>query len=341
LKREKKKRESKIQLRNMSSELINNLNTSITYLYKYVLLTIYILGNFGNIFSFLLFLRKSWRKKVCVFYFQVALFFNTCYLNCTTIGLTLINGFSFLFHNQNNFMCKGYFYFSFVFATISPTILILASIDRLLISSQNVDTRLYSSKRLAYFSISVSIIFWILVNIHLLFKVNMQQPYPFLRYCYYDSSEQYLNIVSISSTSIHVIFFVLMIALCLLSFKNVKQIRIISSHQRQVTRSMTKKDFQLLRCLFVQDLVFILFGMLIIINYLYMTATSYQTRTVLRSTIENFLKYLFNLFYAVPFAADFFVFILVSKAFRSECKRIVCRTVRKRTESIQNNEHRF
>ncbi|CAF3684379.1 unnamed protein product, partial [Adineta steineri] len=56
------------------------------------------------------------------------------------LGLVLLNGFNVNLQNSNVIVCKLYFYASFLFAALSPTILILASIDRLLISSQNVDT---------------------------------------------------------------------------------------------------------------------------------------------------------------------------------------------------------
>ena len=80
------------------------------------------------------------------------------------------------------FYVNYFIYVSFLFSTLLPTILILASIDRLLISSQNVDTRLYSSKRLAYFSISISTFFWIVFNFHILIKVNIQELYPSVFY---------------------------------------------------------------------------------------------------------------------------------------------------------------
>ncbi|CAF4264335.1 unnamed protein product, partial [Adineta steineri] len=64
-------------------------------------------------------------------------------------------GYNIAAQNNNVALCKIYIYVAYICATCSPTVLILASIDRLLISSQNVDTRLYSSKRLAYFMISI------------------------------------------------------------------------------------------------------------------------------------------------------------------------------------------
>jgi hypothetical protein len=231
-----------------------------------------------------------------------------------------------------------YFYVSFVFATLSPTILILASIDRLLISSQNVDTRLYSSKRLAYFSISISIVFWIIFNTHTLIKVNIQEKDPFHFVCYYDFSK-YHDFVTYSSSIIHVVFFLLMIILCMFAFKNVRRIRSISREKQHQIRSMTKKDFQLLRCLFVQDIIFIIFGMLIILYYIYYVITKSQIETARDKALIHFLNKFFASLYAIPFSTNFFVFVIVSKAFRHELKRTIYKIIGKELIPIREKDN--
>ena len=140
----------------------------------------------------------------------------------------------------NVFICKIFFYTPFLFSTILPTVLILASIDRLLISSQNVDTRLYSSKRLAYFSISISTLFWFIFCFHALVKVNIQEISPSSFMCYYDFSEFYLHFVSYSSLIINSLFCIIMIILSIVSFKNVRHIRALP-RQRGEIRLMTKR----------------------------------------------------------------------------------------------------
>ena len=318
---------------------LNQLNTTIMYIYKYVLLVIYISGNIGNMISFLIFLKKSWKKNVCVFYFKFCLLFNTCYINCSTLGFILINGFHINFQNSTQFVCKIYFYLTLLFGTLTPTILIFASIDRLLISSQNTDTRLYSSKRLAYFSISISTFFWTIYNIHALIKVNIQQIYLGVFTCTYDLSMAYLNFVTYSLATIHLAFFLLMIILCLFAFKNVRRIRAVPRTTRiREFRSMTKKDFQLLRCLFFQDILFIGFGMLLIIYYTYYAITKDQARSILEQGVLNFLSKFFTFLYAIPFCANFFVYILVSKAFRYEVKRAIYRVMRKQLHPIREEE---
>ncbi|CAF1565200.1 unnamed protein product [Adineta steineri] len=256
------------------------------------------------------------------------------------LGLVFLNGFNISLQNSNVLLCKLYFYASFLFATLSPTVLILASIDRLLISSQNVDTRLYSSKRLAYFSISISTVFWIVFNSHALIKVNLQEFAPFYFVCYYDLSSIYLGFVSYSIAGINVILDILMIVLCVFAFKNVRRIRSIPREKRNQIRSMTKKDFQLLRCLFVQDVVFLIFGTLISTFYVFDAITKYQNGTILQQGIRNFLYNFMTFIYTASYSTNFFVFIIVSKAFRQELKRTIYKIIGKDLVPIREEENR-
>ena len=222
-----------------------------------------------------------------------------CYINCGILGIIFVNGFEISFQNSNVVLCKVYFYISTLFATLSPTVLILASIDRLLISSQNVDTRLYSSKRLAYFSISISTVFWIIFNSHALIKVNIQEIYPSYFVCYYDLSNSYLNFVAYSTAVINVIFDVLMIILCIFAFKNVRHIRAIPREKRNQIRSMTKKDFQLLRCLFVQNIVFIVFSSPISIYNVYDVYNKRSNTNNVGSNNSQFFRTILLLFFMI------------------------------------------
>ena len=157
---------------------IAELNMISTYVYRYANLTTYLVGNIGNALSVCVFLQKSWRKNVCVFYLLIDLLLSTIYLNSSILGTTLIVGFNINLLNSSTVLCKLFFYTSLWTVMLTPTILILAGIDRLLISSQNIDTRLYSSRRLAYFSVSIGTCFWLLFTLHVLIKVSVQQFGP-------------------------------------------------------------------------------------------------------------------------------------------------------------------
>ncbi|UJR11708.1 hypothetical protein I4U23_015889 [Adineta vaga] len=319
---------------------INNLNLTIVYIYKYFIPVIYVFGNIGNITSILIFSKKSWRKNVCVLYFKTCLFWNSCWINTAMFFLIFSIGYEINLLNSNIIICKMLMYLTFLAATLSPTIRILASIDRLLISSQNVDTRLYSSRRLAYFSISIGTIFWAIFNSHILIKTNLQEIYPSYFICYYDSDRFYLYFIPYSTAIFNTTFFLLMIVLCALAFKNVRQLRVVPREKRNQIRSMTKKDFQLLRCLFVQDIIYITFSIWIIIFYVYDAVTLDYVRTPLEHAIYSFVNNFVNFLYNIPYVSNFCVFIIISKSFRHELKRTICKIIDRDLAPMGEDENR-
>ena len=134
---------------------IKILDIALYYIHRCVLHILYILDNTGNIFNLIIFLKESWRKNIC-------LFLNTCYINSSVAADILLS--------YNIVLCKLYTYITYILSILLPTLRILASIDRLLISSQNVDTRLYSSKRLAYVLVSVCTFIWFIYLLKLIYK---------------------------------------------------------------------------------------------------------------------------------------------------------------------------
>jgi hypothetical protein len=319
---------------------IERLNNAVISIYQYGNLTIYILGNIGNLLSILVFLKRSWRKNVCVFYFLISLLLHSAYLNTVVLGTACMMGFNINAQNSSVVLCKLLNYAAFLLATLIPTILILASIDRLLISSQNVDTRLYSSKRLAYFSISISAFVWIIFNLHVLIKVNIQQLDSTTFVCTYDLSEFYLNFVNYSLSIFNCLFCFLMIILSVLSFKNVRRIRAIPRQRLKQIRSMTKKDFQLLRCLFVQIIVYISVSIIPSSYSVYQLITKHQIRTPLQEAIINFLDKFFMFVFFIFHCSSFFIFVCVSKAFRQDLKRIIWKIFGKNSVVLREEENK-
>ncbi|CAF1299646.1 unnamed protein product [Adineta steineri] len=108
-----------------------------------------------------------------------------------------------------------------------------------------------------------------------------------------------------------------------MAFRNARQLRSIPRQQRHQFRTMNKKDFQLLRCLYVLDIVYICFTLFASIFNVYQASTQDQIRTPLRSAVENFLNRIAAFSYHIPFCISFFVFLCASKAFRQEMKHIM------------------
>ena len=321
------------------AQLLTNLPI---YLDQYITPILYIIGNLGNFLTIFILLKKSWRKNVCVLYFLVCLVSNTIFMSTTLLGSIFTSGFQINLSNSNISICKLFYYISYVTSVYYPIILILASIDRLLISSQNVDTRLYSSRRLAYFMISINTALVPLFSLHLLIKVHIQELYPSVFICYYDLSSSYINFFIYSSLVISGLIPLVLIILSILSFKNVHHIQSIPPQQRQNIRSMRKKDFQLLRCLYVHNIIYIICSILIVIGIGYSMTIDYETSTTMEIAVDNFLNNFGAFIHYFPYFTSFFIFMCVSKAFRLEVKRIIFKLCHKDLTAVreeENNQH--
>ena len=321
-----------------NSYSVDILYNVIDYLFRYVTIPLYAVGNLGNILSAVVFFQKSWRKNVCVFYLLICLLIDTFNINPATLGYIFINGFNINLHYSSVILCKIFNYVTVLLSALLPTILVMASIDRLLISSQNVQTRLYSSRRLAYFSISIGTIFWFIFFWHILIKYDLVMIAPSIFICLYDLNGFYRDFFSISLLVINVTFFLTMIILSALSFKNVHRIRAVPRQQRQNIRTMHKKDFQLLRCLFVKNIVYIICSMVLASNALYRVATKYYIQTPWKQAFDNFL-FSFGIFiYQINFCANFFIYSTMSRAFRQHFKRLVYKLFGKNLAPVREEE---
>jgi hypothetical protein len=130
-----------------------------------------------------------------------------------------------------------------------------------------------------------------------------------------------------------------MIILCLCTFKNVRHIRAIPRQKRHEIRMMTKKDFQLLRCLFLHDIIYIIFTIGYSIYIVYEGATIHQRRPSLQQEIVDFINHFNEFLHHIPFCVSFYIYIIVSKAFRNAVKRIIYQICRKDVSSIHEEEH--
>lgn len=315
--------------------LLHNL---VLHMFRWGSLIIYILGTLGNLFSIGIFLKKKWRKNVCVCYFLVSLFLSLIYLHSTILSTMFVLGWNMDILSLNRHICKAMFYVTSVISTLIPTILIFASIDRLLISSQDVDTRLYSSKRLSCLLIGVSIVFWMASNVHVLIKVDIQQFNMSVAICYYDLSPFYLSFVNYSLTILNCLFCVLMIVMSILSLKNVRRIRAVPHRHHREVRSMRKRDFQLLRCLFTQVVVYICVSIVSSFYAVHTVTTRNFKRTALIVAASDFLEKLFTFIYFTFYCSSFFIFICVSKAFRHEMRQFICKMFGKDISTLRREQ---
>ncbi|CAF1471766.1 unnamed protein product [Adineta ricciae] len=308
------------------------------HLHQYVAPIFYVIGNLGNCLIFYIFLKRSWRKNVCVLYFLVCLVSNSIFINAPLLGTIFTTGFQIDLTDSNEFLCKVFYYVAFLTSIYYPVTLILASIDRLLISSKNVSVRLYSSKRLAYLNISINTVLCIGFSLHLFIKVHIQEIRSTVFKCYYDQSSSYMNFFIYSTLLISILLPLIMIILSVLAFKNVRRIQAVARQRRQVIRSMNKKDFQLLRCLYVHNIIYIICSTLVVFAIGYSLRLNYETSTAVELAIQNFLIGSGTFIHYLPYISNIFVFICVSKAFRMEVKRVILKIYRRDLNTMRDTE---
>jgi hypothetical protein len=154
--------------------------------------------------------------------------------------------------------CKIKFYLSYIMAILPPSFIVLACLDRLMLSSRSVRVRSWSQPRFAYRSIAAVSIFWILFSIHALIGSTINSL-PGYSYCYLKQGS-YTVFVALYSVIINYLLPpILMTVIGLLTIMNVRrtQRRI---HPRIGHGYMQRKDRHLLRMLLFQVLVDVVFN---------------------------------------------------------------------------------
>ena len=153
--------------------------------------------------------------------------------------------------------CKLQFYLGTVATVLPHSFIILACIDRFLMSSMRPRARQWSRPAIAYRLIATVSLLWIIYSIHVLIGANIQTAYGY-SYCFIDSGAYGLfNAISAILVN-YILPPLLMTTLGLLTIYNVQHA------QRQVHLTgggmqMQQKDRYLLRMLLFQVLVNVVF----------------------------------------------------------------------------------
>ena len=294
--------------------------------------TLMVIGAASCTLNLLVFTKKNLRKNPCSIYL-VAFNISSLLLIFTSILFsTLSIGYDIDPSSYNLIFCRFRFYTMFLFDVLGPSYLILASIDRVLLTSPNALTRQRSTRRLAFICIIIVTSFWILFHTHAFIFTNLLPIRPGISVCYFLPGMHTTLIGYYSLVIKGILVPLLMLIFGLWAVKNVRtvahvtRVSVLPTTATATTRNMHtghSKDRQLLRILLVDIIIYVVFLLLIIVVLMYQQF--YQPQTPVEAQVQHSLV-IFGVFSTyIPFCIGCYTNLLASKTFRSEIKNILLR----------------
>jgi len=303
----------------MSLTSLTTIQNSLNY-YGYPL--ILTLGNIGNLFIFIIFSRQQ--HNACSFYVLSLAIVNNIYLtfNC----LTRMLSYSFISSSLAAFAyCKIRYYISGTFGQVAKTIIVLACIDRYMMTHIYINFRACSTLKRAKIMVFISFIFWLIAGCHIpiLVTINNGLCTVFGIYAVYFSIYVLLAI-GILPPTISAIF-------GYLTYRNLKFRRVRIQPRIRHTNKITRRERGLLILVMSEVILYIVTTTLypitlteISLSRYYMSNKSHQ-----HIVIENFIFTLSIIFVYINHGASFYMYLISSKSFRRDFKRLVINCYRK------------
>ncbi|CAF0853603.1 unnamed protein product [Adineta steineri] len=290
------------------------------------------IGTIGCILNLMVFTKNSLRKNPCTICLIAVNIVDIIYFYLGFLLTILAVGYNTDLSISSIGFCRFRFYISFVLTCSQPTCLILASIDRTLITSKNVETRQRSTRRLIITSLISLILFYAIVEIHGLLFMEILQYGPNYFVCFYQPGT-YTTFMGYHALIVNGFIPPLLMAIFgLWTVKNVRNVQrrlpITHATNREhvnIGRSyvIQSKDRQLIRMLLVDIIAFIIFKFPVTIILIYQQITQYNQKSSEQQIIEQSFLQLSYFWYFIDSSISCYTNILVSKTFRTELKNIL------------------
>jgi len=311
----------------------NNISAGIN---RYFSIFIFLFGTIGNILNILVLSKKSLRTNPCSLCFLISSIAN---LIAILSGLTtrMLSGWALDLTNTIDWLCKLRAFILFISRNIAAWLILLAAIDRWLLSSPNARRRQLSALKNVYRGIILTIIVSIIL-------------YSPIFYCYqanlintplkcYGKNNGCCFSNDLSYACLTILFpILLMFIFGLMTIINIHQVKsrihttaaielntVASSVAKQARQSSKKKlDRRLTFMLVVQIILLSLFTLPQAIQKLYSTATTNQIQSPLTIAINNFV---FNFVLLLTYFANgmsFYIYTLSGGTlFRNALKDLI------------------
>lgn len=299
----------------MSDSYVIALNSVITKMTLYIPFVTIVLGTIGGFCNILTFTAKQLRQNACAFYFLCSAIYDLLTIFFCSIMRLMVDHYSYLLPNQSAAFCKLRVYFTGVFPATSTCCVMLASIDRCLLTSSAVRWRNWSAIKIAYRLVIIAIIFWLISPAHMLIFYDFYVSNGVPNVC---SSQP-----GIYSTFVSIFFIVWLTAMPytvmfiagMITFRHMKVSR---NRVMPVQNNRTAKriDRHLILMMFLQVVVSIIFLSMRTVVLAYQYITRDVVKDSRQRAIELFISQTGIILYYVNYAKSFYLYTLTSPFFR-------------------------
>ncbi|CAF0746150.1 unnamed protein product [Adineta steineri] len=283
------------------------------------------IGTISCICNLIIFTRNNLRKNscsICLIAFNLSSLF---LLYFSFLPAILQIGYNIDPGSYNLIYCRIRYYLGFLFACLPSFYLILASIDRTLITSSNVRIRQWSNTHFIYKCLLFLTLFWTLFHIHALLYTNIIQIEPNHFVCYFNPG-LYSILVSYYSLIVNgMIPPILLTIFGLLTMRNIhhSRSRISPSLVKNNSNIIHRKNQQLIRMLSTEILICIMINFIHPSVLLYEQITQNKIQDYNHTIINQFLISISTFILHIPYCLSFYTNLIVSKTFRTEVKHFI------------------
>lgn len=285
------------------------------------------IGTISGLLGLFVFTQKGLRKSPCSIYFTAYNVAILILIYGSFLPITLEIGYNITPTVYNLFLCRLRLYTTFLINCICPYYLLLASVDRVLVTSPNARTRQRSTHRLAYKTIIIGTICWSIGIIHVFIFSNII-TYELGQLICYVQLGWYSMAISYGSLVKEILIPSLLTIFGLWSIKNIRNVRRVTIASTSTSgignaptsafNSSRSKDRQLILMLLIDITIYIFFSFILAITLMHEQITLNGTKTPETFEIQSFVKSIAMFTAHIPFCITSYANLLVSKTFRKE-----------------------
>ncbi|UJR32403.1 hypothetical protein I4U23_019865 [Adineta vaga] len=314
---------------NISSSLITipNLQSIRVNLFSIGGPILIIIGTISCIVNLLVFHQKKLRKNPCALCFMAFNISSLLLLYLSFLPAVLQIGFNIEPGAYNLPYCRLRYYLGFLFACLPPFYLILASIDRTLITSSNVNIRQWSNCSFIYRCLFGITLFWMLFHSHAFVYIDIVEFEQGYSVCYFQRG-LYSVLVSYYTLIVNgIIPLVLLSTFTILTMRNLHRRvfqNVITAEMRTIHISH-RQDRQLTGMLLIEIFTCIIFDFIHPCVLLIVHISQYQIHSNEYQEFDRFLLSISTFSLHIPFCTSLYTNLMVSKRFRKQVKYIIFR----------------